>query len=123
MSNAFQYLFESAAGARNHLVARWMFLRALGLIYFSAFFALLFQARGLIGTHGILPAAEYLQQVHQLVSAGGAWQYWFSTPEEKRSQHVWWRRSYLGTYAPTVERLPDGRFGMLAEPTLDGPQP
>jgi len=51
------------------------------------------------------------------------WQYWFSTPREKRGQHIWWRRTYLGTYAPTVERLPDGRFGMIAEPTLDGPQP
>jgi len=51
------------------------------------------------------------------------WQYWFSTPEEKRSQHVWWRRTYLGTYAPTVERLSNGRFGMTEEPTLIGPQP
>jgi hypothetical protein len=49
------------------------------------------------------------------------WQYWFSTPEEKRTQGVWWTRKLLGTYAPTVERLPDGRFVETESPTLDGP--
>ncbi len=62
----FRYLFESAYGSANHFIARWLFLRALGLIYFSAFFALLFQVRGLIGSQGILPAAEYLQTVRTL---------------------------------------------------------
>jgi len=59
----FNYLFDSANGCSNHLIARWLFLRALGLIYFSAFFALLFQVRGLIGIQGILPAADYLQAI------------------------------------------------------------
>jgi hypothetical protein len=45
---------------RTHLLPRWIFLRALGLIYFSAFYSLLFQAKGLIGPQGILPAGEYL---------------------------------------------------------------
>jgi hypothetical protein len=57
----FLYLFSSEHGAGNYLISRWLFLRALGLIYFSAFFALLFQVKGLIGTSGILPAAEYLK--------------------------------------------------------------
>ena len=48
------------------------------------------------------------------------WQYWFSTPEEKRTQGVWWRRQYLGTFAPTVEKLPGGRYGEVAAPDLDG---
>jgi hypothetical protein len=34
-------------------------LRALELIYFSAFLALLFQIEGLIGPRGILPARSY----------------------------------------------------------------
>jgi hypothetical protein len=42
------------------------------------------------------------------------WQYWFSTPKEKRARGVWWTREYLGTYAPTITRLDDGRFGMVA---------
>jgi hypothetical protein len=60
------YLFDSAHGSANHFIARWLFLRALGLIYFSAFFALLFQVRGLIGSQGILPAADYLRSAHSL---------------------------------------------------------
>jgi hypothetical protein len=49
------------------------------------------------------------------------WQYWFSTPDEKRQQGVWWTRQYLGPYAPTLTLLPDGRYGVVAEPSLSGP--
>jgi hypothetical protein len=38
-------------------------LRALGLIYFSAFYTLVFQIRGLIGPLGILPSGEYLRLI------------------------------------------------------------
>ncbi len=51
------------------------------------------------------------------------WQYWFSTREEKRRQGVWWTRQYLGTYAPTLKRLPDGQFGVVERSSLDGPPP
>jgi hypothetical protein len=64
----FFYLFDSERGAADRLIARWVFLRALGLIYFSAFLALVFQVRGLIGTHGILPVVELLQDTR---TAGG----------------------------------------------------
>jgi lipase maturation factor 1 len=47
----------------GHLWPRWIFLRGLGLIYFSAFYSLLFQIKGLIGPNGILPAVDYLQVV------------------------------------------------------------
>jgi hypothetical protein len=76
MANAerfFRYLFDSAYGRFNHFIARWFFLRALGLIYFSAFFALLFQLRGLIGSRGILPAADYLR----FASSLGAIRFWY----------------------------------------------
>ncbi len=70
----FYWLFDSQRGSRNHFVPRWIFLRALGLIYFSAFFSLAFQIRGLIGPNGILPAGEYLKAVaHQLGTARGVW--------------------------------------------------
>lgn len=36
------------------------------------------------------------------------WQYWFTTMSEKRTRGLWWRRQFLGLYAPTVEREPDG---------------
>jgi hypothetical protein len=42
---------------------RWLFLRALGLIFFSAFYALAFQIHGLVGERGILPARLYLERI------------------------------------------------------------
>jgi hypothetical protein len=47
------------------------------------------------------------------------WQYWFSTPEQKREQGVWWTRQYLGTYAPTIVLREDGRYGVVAEPSRE----
>ena len=60
-----RWLFDWRHGATDRLIPRWLFLRGLGLIYFSAFFSLIFQIRGLIGPMGILPAGSYLQQVAQ----------------------------------------------------------
>jgi lipase maturation factor 1 len=69
------WLFDSEQGPSNRLIPRWIVLRCLGGIYFSAFFSLIFQIRGLIGPDGILPAAEYLQNVaHSL----GYARFWFA---------------------------------------------
>jgi lipase maturation factor 1 len=69
-----RWLFDSEHGAFYRLIPRWLFLRALGGIYFSAFFSLVFQIRGLIGPDGILPANEYLQAVaHSLGYRRGIW--------------------------------------------------
>lgn len=57
------------ASAKWYLWPRWLFLRSLGLIFFSAFYSLAFQIHGLIGEHGILPAGEYLQQLTRLMGA------------------------------------------------------
>jgi lipase maturation factor 1 len=62
---AYRWLFDWQHGASERLIPRWIFLRALGLIYFSAFFSLVFQIRGLIGPDGILPAREYLEAIAQ----------------------------------------------------------
>lgn len=67
------YLFDSTYGAGNYLIARWLFLRALGAIYFSAFFALLFQVNGLIGEQGISPVARLLADARTL----GLLRYWY----------------------------------------------
>jgi hypothetical protein len=66
-------LFDAAHGSSSHFLARWLFLRGLGLIYLSAFFALPFQIRGLIGSQGILPALDHLQAF----SAIGALRFWY----------------------------------------------
>jgi len=62
-----------APNGPGHLRPRWLFLRALGLIFFSAFYSLLFQIRGLIGPNGILPSPEYLAYAR---TAAGAKVYW-----------------------------------------------
>jgi lipase maturation factor 1 len=69
-------LFSSEQGAADRLIPRWIVLRALGLIYCSAFISLLLQIRGLIGPAGILPADRYLEAVAR---SFGPWvRIWFA---------------------------------------------
>src|SRR5262249_22560654 len=44
----------------QHFLTRWIFLRGLGIIYLIAFLSLWTQISGLIGSHGILPAADLM---------------------------------------------------------------
>lgn len=44
------------------------------------------------------------------------WQYWFTDLPTRRRDGVWWRRQSLGLYAPSLERKPDGTFGVLSMP-------
>jgi lipase maturation factor 1 len=74
-ASAARWLFDSEHGPSDRTIARWLFLRWLGFVYFSAFFSLIFQIRGLIGPEGILPANNYLQAVaHSL----GHSRFWFA---------------------------------------------
>ena len=60
--------------AARYLWPRWVFLRGLGLIFFSAFYSLAFQIHGLIGERGILPAGTYLANVREAFGiAKGVW--------------------------------------------------
>src|SRR5271163_3548066 len=74
-SSVIRWLFNSRSGPSDRFLARWIFLRALGVIYFSAFFSLVFQIRGLIGPDGILPAGEYLKSVAEQI---GHARYWYA---------------------------------------------
>ncbi|HEY2467673.1 MAG TPA: lipase maturation factor family protein [Terracidiphilus sp.] len=62
---------------------RWIFLRALAAIYFSAFYSLLFQIKGLIGADGIFPARDYLAAIAHAYPATKIWfaptLYWISS--------------------------------------------
>jgi hypothetical protein len=49
------------------------------------------------------------------------WQYWFTTPAEKSSQGLWWRRQLLGLYAPILEREADGKIVVLQWPSTSFP--
>ena len=57
----------NAATGGGVLWPRWIFLRCLGLIFFSAFYSLAFQIQGLIGPRGILPASELLEGVTRML--------------------------------------------------------
>ena len=64
------------ASSPGYLWPRFLFLRALGLIFFSAFYSLAFQIHGLVGEHGILPAREYLAQVSNAL--GPLERFWYA---------------------------------------------
>jgi len=49
------------------------------------------------------------------------WRYWFTSMEEKRRTENWWRREYLGLYAPEMTRTADGRFAVVQWPQELGP--
>src|SRR5467141_152484 len=91
--SALRWLFDSEQGASGRLLPRWIFLRALGLIYYSAFFSLVFQIRGLIGPHGILPAGEYLPALAERFWHVGYWYaptlLWFSSGSRMLTGICW----------------------------------
>src|SRR5271169_2981136 len=78
-------LFGPDSAPPGYLGVRWLFLRALGLIFFSAFYSLAFQIRGLIGPNGILPARDYLVQVARVLGSARFWYaptvFWWSSSD------------------------------------------
>lgn len=87
------WLFDPQAGSRNRFVPRWIFLRALAAIYFSAFFSLLFQIEGLNGPRGILPAQSFLAAVKGEIGVRGFWYaptlFWFSAGSHMVMAVMW----------------------------------
>jgi len=78
-----RWIFDGDLGPRNRYAPRWIFLRCLAGIYFSAFLALFFQIRGLIGPRGILPAQSFLDAVVRQASLLRFWYaptlFWYSS--------------------------------------------
>jgi len=56
-----------------YFLARWLFLRLMGAVYFMAFLSLISQISGLVGSHGILPAHDFLQAAYEAL---GPLSYW-----------------------------------------------
>jgi hypothetical protein len=59
-----RFLFGHRAEPPSYALVEWLFIRILGLIYFMAFASLAVQITGLIGSHGILPAGDYLHAIY-----------------------------------------------------------
>jgi lipase maturation factor 1 len=107
------WLFGSERWGGERLLPRWIFLRALGLIYYSAFFSLVFQIRGLIGPHGILPANQYLTTLAEQFGRVSYWYaptlLWFSS-----SAHMLTGICWVGMIASVLLVLNFWPRGMLA---------
>jgi lipase maturation factor 1 len=86
-------LAESFVSRPTHLWPRWLFLRALGLIYLSAFYSLIFQIKGLIGPNGILPAGDYLEAVAAAMHGYRFWftptLFWFGSSDRAMMLVIW----------------------------------
>ena len=102
--NLVHWLFDSRYGVPGRLAARWIFLRALAAIYFSAFYSLLFQIKGLIGPQGILPAHDYLAAVARHTPRTKLWfaptLFWISS-----SSHALMIVTWIGLLASIVAFL------------------
>jgi predicted DCC family thiol-disulfide oxidoreductase YuxK len=57
----------------THLFTRWLFLRLLGLSYLFAFVSIWTQVDGLIGSHGITPAVQFMELVRNWAIEHNAW--------------------------------------------------
>ena len=113
-NSLFNYVFGAeGASERGHLRPRWLWLRALGLIFFSAFYSLLFQIRGLIGPDGILPAGNYLSALHEQTGARAYWYVpsllWLSS-----GNHALMAISWVGLIASVMLVLNFWPRGMIA---------
>jgi lipase maturation factor 1 len=92
-ASVIRWLLHPARGDSGRLVSRWLFLRALGLIYFSAFYSLIFQIRGLMGPVGILPTGEFLRAVAESAGRGRFWYaptaFWLSSSSNMLMAVCW----------------------------------
>jgi predicted DCC family thiol-disulfide oxidoreductase YuxK len=68
-----KYLWGVPLGPETFRYASWIFLRLLGFIYLIAFLSFGLQASGLIGSHGISPAADFLGDVRQYFGMAAVW--------------------------------------------------
>jgi hypothetical protein len=91
--NILRWLFDGRCGPVDRLIPRWIFLRALAAIYFSAFYSLLFQIKGLIGPDGILPANQYLAAVARSLGSAKYWYapslFWISSSSQMMMAMTW----------------------------------
>jgi hypothetical protein len=71
---------------QTYALSAWLFTRALSLVYLVAFLSLLIQAKGLWGSHGVMPMAPFLKAVEQNMGGDAYWQvpsfFWLSSSDD-----------------------------------------
>lgn len=95
----FSALTHFAYGRRverpSHVYVRWLFLRALGLVYLTAILSLWTQIDGLVGGTGLLPADRFMAQVSERVEERGiGWERYHLLPT-----FGWWSASDASLHA------------------------
>ncbi|MBI3550612.1 MAG: lipase maturation factor family protein [Elusimicrobia bacterium] len=83
-SKATRLMFGASAKPPTFAIARWLFTRWVAVVFLVAFVSLWVQVDGLIGSHGILPARDYLGAMKR---GFGPARYW-AVPTL-----CWWRSS------------------------------
>ncbi|MGO9608483.1 MAG: lipase maturation factor family protein [Verrucomicrobiia bacterium] len=68
-----RFLWGQHVEQPTYYFSRWFFLRFLGLIYLFAFVSLWTQVDGLIGNHGITPAAQFMEMVRHWAGEHNYW--------------------------------------------------
>lgn len=84
---------RQADATRSFALSRWLFLRLLGVVYLVAFASLAVQLTGLVGEHGLLPAAPFLAWAHS-VYGGDAYRllptlFWFGARDLALQLAAW----------------------------------
>jgi len=74
-----RFLWGQHVEVPTHYLTRWVFLRLLGLIYLIAFVSLWTQVDGLIGSNGVVPAADFMEALQRGSVAHNGWgAYWLA---------------------------------------------
>ena len=75
MSAITRLLWGLDTGPPSYVLTRWLFIRLLAVIYLIAFVSLGVQILGLVGSHGILPAGDYLERLHARFGNDAYWRF------------------------------------------------
>lgn len=73
MTQLTRWLWGDSVLPSSFVLSRWLFLRLLGVIYLIAFLSMGSQVQALVGSEGIVPAAAYMERVHERLGGEGLW--------------------------------------------------
>src|SRR5215213_1076898 len=68
-----QQAAPTASQRPSFAISRVLFLRLLGVVYLCAFASMWVQVRGLFGSRGVLPVAEFLQMAQEQLGSDAYW--------------------------------------------------